>query len=337
MSDLKWEGDKPLTISNSEIQTWKSCKRKWWLTYYRELGFKRENEAPVGARQLGSRVHLALELMYRSDENPIEVLNDIYAEDAQLLADSNRDDLLEPLKKEQDLARAMIEGYIDWVREEAVDEGMTFVEAEAVVEVNSAIPGVKLRGKLDQRWERKSDGARLFRDFKTVAEFNTPKQILPMDEQMKFYHLLEFLSSLQETGKEPKWRTDGALYTMLRKVKRTATAKPPFYEQVEVHHNMTELRNMYARVNATVEEMVKARQRMDSLQDVPVDKDQPEHHQTLFPPRPSRDCTWSCDFVTVCHMFDDGSNAEGLLKEYYTHIDPHERYKAQDQGRKVTE
>lgn len=321
---MKWEG-KPLTISNSELQVFKSCRRKWWLTYYRELGLRHDKKNAYGPAQLGTRIHFALEMMYRADENPIEVINESYAEDIQYLEENGgSDDAIMKLRKEQDLARAMIEGYIDWVRDEAIDEGMTYIESEAVVQVDSAVPGVKLRGKLDQVWERKSDGARLFRDFKTVPNFSGPKDMLEMDEQMKFYHLLEYLYSIQETGKEPVWRTDGALYTMLRKVKRTAAAKPPFYEQISASHNMAELKTMYVRVTVVVEEIVAARLKMaemEKMEDLPVDA-----HHYVFPPRPSRDCSWSCDFVAVCPMFDDGSNAEGFIKEYYERIDPHERY-----------
>ncbi|MGB2791301.1 MAG: PD-(D/E)XK nuclease family protein [Candidatus Moraniibacteriota bacterium] len=331
MSDVQWLGE-PLTISNSEIQTWKTCRRKWYLVYYRQLGLKRTKEDATGARQLGTKVHIAMEAMYREGENPVAAVQALYEEDIASFPEKEVE-----LRKELDLATAMLEGYLQWITDEGIDDGMELDAAECIVEVESGVPGVKLRGKLDQRWVRKIDGARLFRDFKTVGEFTTPGKILAMDEQMKFYHLLEYLDSIQKTGKEPMWRTDGALYTMLRKVKRTATAKPPFYSQIEVHHNITELRTMLARTLTVLREIVESRQRMDALSSYIPDEGQPEVHHSIFPPRPSRDCTWGCDFFPVCPMMDDGSNYEGLLREYYTHVDPHERYKAQDAGKEISE
>ena len=106
---------------------------------------------------------------------------------------------------------------------------------------------------------------------------------------------------------------------MLRKVKRTAAAKPPFYKQIEVHHNLEELRSIWYRVIRVIEEIVTTRQELDAGGD----------HRYVVPPRPSKDCTWKCPFFAVCPLFDDGSNVEGMLDEYYTHLDPHERYNAE--------
>ena len=102
---------------------------------------------------------------------------------------------------------------------------------------------------------------------------------------------------------------------------------PPFYGQIENGHNMHELRSMWKRVHKIIEEIIELRLGFMAQGD----------HQYLAPPTPGRHCTWACDFYPVCSMMDDGSNWEGLLDEYYTHVDPHERYAAQDQGREVTE
>jgi hypothetical protein len=317
---------KQLLISNSEIQTWKDCRRKWWLVYYREMAPRRDQEDPTGARQLGIRIHIALGAMYQDGLNPVEVLRSIYAEDEAALTAAQRTDRVTALRKEYDLALAMIEGYVEWVAETAVDEGLELVATEDVIEVPGSVPGVTLRGKLDARFVRKVDRARLFLDHKTVGDLTTPQRILPMDEQMKFYHLLEQLDGMYRgVSKEKQWRTDGALYNMLRKVKRTATAKPPFYERVEVRHNRAVIESTWKRVHKVCEEIVAAHSALDAGAD----------HQYVCPPRPSRDCTWKCDFQPICAMFDDGSNVEGLMDEYYEHRDPHERYAKEDEEKAV--
>ena len=125
-------------------------------------------------------------------------------------------------------------------------------------------------------------------------------------------HLLEHLA----LGPAQAKRTDGALFNMLRKVKRTATAKPPFFDRLHVQHNRAVLESTWKRVFGTITEMMLTRDALDAGED----------HQVLCPPRPNMDCTWKCDFQPICAMFDDGSNVEGLMAEYYSHIDPHERY-----------
>ena len=207
MAETVWTG-KPLVISNSEIQTWKRCHRKWYLVYYREMGLKRV-AGSVGARELGSRVHVALEAFYADGLNPIHVIDDVYKEDLDLMQkdESYSTEQIIALQKEQDLAHAMLEGYLMWIAESGVDDGLKLIAVETILEVNSAIRGVKLRGKLDQRVSREVDGAHLFLDHKTTADLSTPQLTLPMDEQMKFYHLLEYLDARDKTGKEQPIRT----------------------------------------------------------------------------------------------------------------------------------
>ena len=124
-----WTAGPPLTISNSEIQTFKMCRRKWYLVYYRELGLRRSDSEFVGARSLGSRIHLVLDALYSADINPIDMLNTLYAEDIALLQAYGRGEEVLDLQKEQDLARAMIEGFLMWREEEAIDQGLKLVGA----------------------------------------------------------------------------------------------------------------------------------------------------------------------------------------------------------------
>lgn len=311
-----WNGPE-LNISNSEMQLFLDDRRIWWLTYYRRLRFKRGHREVTGARPLGTRVHAALELAYSDDVNPTAQLKKIYeAEEADFKSVGVSQFELDGLWKEFDLAHAMVSGFVDWVEENGIDNGLTVVAREDVVQVKSHIPGVFWRGKMDQRILREADGARLFRDFKTVGNLTDPIKMLPHDPQMRFYHLLEYMQSIEQTGGEPQWRTDGALYLMLRKVKRTAAAKPPFFGQLEVHHNIHEIRNTYKIAARITDEIVELRNALDAGGDF--------HY--LCPPRPNRDWTWKNDFFPVMSLFDDGSDFEGMLAEYYEECDPDERY-----------
>ena len=62
MSDVTTENKEPYRLSNSEIQVFKDCRRKWWLNYYRRLQPKQKDY--TGALALGSRIHEALDQHY---------------------------------------------------------------------------------------------------------------------------------------------------------------------------------------------------------------------------------------------------------------------------------
>lgn len=318
MSDGARTATGELSISNSEIQTYKDCRRKWYLTHYLQYGVSRD-DVEVGARALGIKVHIALDEWYKSTltnydgppVNLVDCITELYDEDIKRWPAAAPE-----LRKEKDLARAMLQGYVEWLDETGADEFFTLVSTEATIEVDSPVPGVKIRGRLDQRVVRSTDGARLFLDHKTRPSISGESTLLPIDEQMKMYALLEYLDALQKTGEGPPERTDGGLYNILRKVKRTATAKPPFYGRIEVRHNMDTLRSMWLRVQKIIEEIVEMRAALDAGGD----------HRYWAVPRPSKDCSWKCPFLSVCPMMDDGSDWQGLLEEHYVHVDPYERY-----------
>jgi len=159
-------------ISNSELQVWTECHRKWYLSHYRELGVKRAETPLAGPLIMGTAVHYALERLYEHGEDPLEVLEELYSKTVHdlLVREAERgfpdQDLRKKMQNEREMAHAMLEGYVAWVQETGADEGLSLAGAEVTVEVASGIPGVRLRGKLDQRIYRDVDGARLFRDFK---------------------------------------------------------------------------------------------------------------------------------------------------------------------------
>lgn len=307
---------KELFISNSQIQEFKDCERRWYIKYYRELAPRRSDI--VGPLQLGTKIHKVLEIVYTDlDNDPMELLNQLYVEDFEKLQEAQYpEEAIKALTKEKELAVAMVEGFLEWREEEGLDAGYDVLSNEEVLLYPLPdYPGVSLRGKLDQRVRRQVDGAIFFNDWKTTVSF-TDRLLLVLNEQMKFYMLLEYLT------KEPSQLSDGARYTMLRKVKRTAAAKPPFYNREEVRHNKETIQNFYLSTIQMVERIIKARKDLDD--GLPM--------QYVVPPRPSRDCSWKCPFTAICPLFDDGSNVELAMQEHLVHQDPDARY--QDEGTK---
>lgn len=315
-------------FSNSEIQTFKRCRRKWYLGWYRRLRLRRQD--PVGALATGNRVHRALEAWYVPEgDNPTDPRTALEAAIAsdweackQAYAEIGQEpppELVKEFNENTALERAMVEGYMEWLIETGVDSGLRVVAPETYLEAPLEVPGsnvdVLLIGKLDVRMVREYDGARLFMDHKTTLSLTEPLKTIRLDEQMLHYHVLEWLSDV-EGG-----RCDGALYNMLRKVKRSARAKPPFYDRVEVRHNKHELESFRRRLVGVIKTMLDVIARLEAGEDP---------HVVVYP-SPTRDCSWSCDFLPVCTMFDDGSRVDAMLEQYYVQEDPLSHYKRNEE------
>jgi hypothetical protein len=131
-----------------------------------------------------------------------------------------------------------------------------------------------------------------------------------MNEQILTYMLLE-----QHANGEGE-RSEGGIFTLLKKVKRTANAKPPFYDQFEVRHNIFSLRSFWQRIHGTVADMMRVKTALD----------EGTPHQAVAYPTPSRDCTWKCPFFSVCPLMDDGSAAESAIEELFEISDPYAYY-----------
>jgi len=298
----------PLRISNSEVQTFKDCRRKWWLSYYRRLQPKVESK--TGALALGSRIHAALDEYYSKGTPLLDAHTALVDKDAQELIESGRD--VFDLEAEADLGRIMLEGYLQWVEENGIDAELEMISTEEIIEMPLLDNKVILQGKIDMRVRRKADGVRMFRDFKTVGgSFTDFAAMAHMNEQILTYMMLETAQN-----KDNDERSEGGIFTMLKKVKRSANARPPFYEQMEVRHNVFTLRNFWQRIHGTLTDMLGVRQALDDG----------ASHQFVAYPRPSRDCKWKCQFFAICPMFDDGSAAEQALSEAYEAKDPYGYY-----------
>lgn len=294
-----------ISVSQSELRSFRECKRKWYLTYY--LGLKRTKESPASDANLGTRIHMALEHYYRDNYDPVHALDLQYdAAEAEL---DDEDFYYKDLHKERVLARTMVEGYLEWVAETGIDSDLEVVSAEEDIRVPGPVEGTELRAKMDLRVRRKSDGARLFLDHKTMASFNQAQRVLQIDGQMRFYALLEKLDQRDEI-------TGEGLYNVLRRVGRSAKAKPPFYTREHVSYNIHDLRSEWLRVAAQMTELVRVRKALDNGED----------YRYVVYPSPSRDCSWKCPFFHMCPLMDDGSRWTDLAKNEFVVGNPYSYY-----------
>lgn len=307
--------------SNSELGTFEDCERRWWLTFYRGLGPR--EESPIGVREIGNRVHRALESYYVAhplqSQDPRDALEEILAGDWQGIELRHQlrnlevsAELRSEFQREADLQRAMVAGYLQWVQETGADSDLRVVEPEAYLEADLPEVGSKIVAKLDVRVIRGSDEARMWLEHKTVGSIQQKLRTVSMDEQVLHQTLVESLHG-REHGAP---RVAGVIYNLIRRVKRGVQAKPPFFQRVEVHHNPHELDSFQRRTVLRIERVQRARKLLDAG----------VVHTDVVTARPSGDCSWKCPFVQICPMLDDGSRAEAALERYFRPGDPYEYY-----------
>jgi hypothetical protein len=311
-------------LSNSEMAVFRRCRRRWYLGHYRRMK-PRVDPAAGTALSVGNFVHDALAAYY-NPESSIDPVT--YAQHALEVAIEEHPSEEAARRKEFTLVEAMLKGYMEWLEVEGADADLTILGSEQTVKVplkdSSGLLGITLLSKLDAPVERKSDGQRLALEHKTTGSLDAPQIGFRIDAQFLTEHLARFLHSIEQgmTAEEAHRDCSGILVNQLKKVKRSASAKPPFFNRVEVPHNIYELRNHWKHVVAIGREIAATEARLDAGED----------HHSVAPPTPIPDrCKWECEFFRICPLFDDGSDAEGALNAIYEERDPLERYDGADE------
>ena len=301
-------------LSNSEQSDFKDCRRRWWLRWV--LGLVPRREEPFGPRALGTRVHAALAEYYGAvldgmDEGAARasataLLAETAEEDRARLEESDPPPAASDLKALADdveLAGIMLEGYFDWLEETGADRYLVPVAAEH----QRTAPLGEVRGTefrlielLDLKVRNEEEGSHSYMDHKTTDSFSRLTQTAHLDGQLKHYCLIDRL-----TGEEGL-RADGGTLNMLRKVKRTARAKPPFYARHTTRHNEETLRSHWMALTSVAADIVDVLHRLDAGED----------HRTACYPSPSKECSWKCDYFRACGLLDDGTPEDWALAEF---------------------
>jgi hypothetical protein len=312
-------------ISNSELQSFKRCKRRWFLAHYWKLRPVRDG---VGALSVGNMVHHPLEAYYAQPVRDPETFDwqrplDAYYQE-RLNDPRFPTDKAPEMQADYELAKIMLTGYFAWLQEDGSDSDIEVISAEREVEVYlDTILGTEvwIIGKLDTEVLEKSSGRRSFMDHKSVAALGLlPKQI-EINEQLKHYGWLQRMEALQKQNGVRGFASGGVL-NMLRKVKRTAASKPPFYGRAGVTHNDTVYSTFHTRLWGEVYDLLTLKARLDAGAD----------HQQVAYPTPGFDCDWACPFKLICPRFDDGSDVGAIIAEQYEQHDPMERYTEVEKG-----
>lgn len=302
-------------LTNSEMKQVHRCRRKWYLGTYRGLR-RRGSQDFNRPLSIGSRIHDVLAFFYEPGFNRDRGAAMTYFWHGVALDVDAHPTFDKDIEKEADLCDAILEGYFDWVEEEGVDSEYEVVAPEDEVEV-PLIEGATLLSKIDVIVKHVEDGTLGNLEHKTGGDFRLAERA-QIDTQFLTEHLVQFLRRIDQGEDAESNSVRFVVLNMLKKSKRTARAKPPFYKREEVHHNVDELRSHWRHAAEVARQVLAMRERLDGGYS----------HHDVCPPNPTRDCTWDCPFKDVClsGMMDDGSDYEGFLSEHYEVGDPLERY-----------
>ena len=301
-----------MTVSHSEMAAWARCPRRWYLGTYLRWGTDPVTAPATGTALLGTRLHLALEAHEGYGVDALQALGWIYDQ----VSEKHPFDEGE-VRKERDMAFAVLEGFLDWAAEEGYNAGYEIVATERDASV--LLPFLDQRegffqlvAKLDVLVRRTEDGAVRFRDYKSVGTLSKSNGLL-RDTQMKTYSMIQGLQA-KENHAHP--HPSGGQYVMLLRSKRTARAKGPFYSVIEFDYNRHDLNATWMRVRSIASGIAHTRRELDAGVD---------HHIAAYPV-PGDYCEWGCPFVSVCHLADDGSHLSDALAGNYVQVDPMARY-----------
>ncbi|QGF20316.1 Cas4 family exonuclease [Gordonia phage Sixama] len=304
-----------LRVSQSDLAAFKADRREWLLSSY--LGLRAKDEPVYGPLRLGTRVHAALERYYGYGHNLVDTYVEIANDEMAKLQESKVVFDVSAWQREAELGRIMLAGYEEWLEETGADEHLEVIGAEEKLSHILEIDGttVELRGKIDLRAKDTFTGMNLVIDWKTTANMSWLSASAPSSEQLLTYMTLERLTNAHD----PEFMLQGARFVMLRKVRRSGTAKPPFYDTIEVHHNQTRLRNYFTQLIGTLSDYVRVVKALDAGID----------HRFVAYPNASTHKRWS-PYNTVTQMMDDGSDVESMINDLFAQQDPHERYVTSD-------
>ena len=249
---LLTEPDGVYRVSNSELQTFKRCRRKWWLAWYQRLMLQTEDFTSV--RATGTRVHRALAYWYVPDGekrvDPRDALERVIVDDWTKVAklaqerrtsDEQLGELAVEFAQATNLERAMVEGYVQWLEETGADAELRITASETPLLVNVQVEvdgewfDVQLIGLLDVRAMRVTDGVALLLDHKTVGDLTAPVVTLPQNEQVLHYMLLEYLNAVEQEVRS--WSGEESLgsETYVFRAQSSTSLEMPFLPGVNYH------------------------------------------------------------------------------------------------------
>lgn len=295
------------SFSHSEMSTFKRCKRKWFLQYYR--GLRRRREPLSKPRDTGILVHAALHNFYVAgglDGPGAEELMEQYlinARDADMLkvdTELERKDISEV----HDTALILCTGYVEWLHDSGADLDYKFDRTEQELRAPGPVDGTEIMGIIDLGGTDVQSGDLFVMDTKVTNSFETMLKTLHLMEQGPMYAVLAKILEPDST------RGFRVVWNMIKNNKRTPRAKGPFQQRYELAINADQLRQFYSQLHGQITDMLDLEYRLNNGA---------SHIEAAYP-TPTTNCAWECPYFAVCGAMNDmvRNDVDFLVAAYYS-------------------
>jgi hypothetical protein len=296
-------------VSYSQLQTWRRCKRRWYLGYVEKL----EKTTPTNALWLGVGVHEALDQYYASNPRDTAVLHKAFDEwafaqkdevEKQIKGLVQEAQIKLDLQKNYELGIEILNNYADFA---PTNDAFDVIATEAMFEVpigaeikmydadNGTLGQVPIyyRGRIDGIVRLHSDNRLYLLEHKTAKQFNEQKLIL--DQQSTSY-----VWAAEKIHGQP---IAGVYYNILRKQKNGPRVKAPLVYRLTVERSRASIRDWPEQVRMIVKDMELVS----------------EHG--LYYHTPADDCNF-CDFFTICSLIQDEADPQDYIDTYFRRAEP---------------
>lgn len=308
------------SFSHSEMSTFKRCKRKWYLHYFR--GLRRRRDPMSKARDTGILVHAALHNFYVAGgldgPNAEKLLQ-------QFLMNARDEDMLKVETEDErkvitdvhDTSLIICNGYLEWLHETGNDMEYVFDHTEQELRAPGPVEGTEIMGIIDLGGTHAMSGDLFVMDTKVTNSFDTMLKTLHLMEQGPMYAVL---AKILEPDDKRGFRV---VWNMLKRNKHSGTAKPPFYQRYELAINTDQLRQFYLQLHGQITEILRLEQRLN----------EGDSHIAAAYPTPTQDCAWECPFFAVCGAMNDvtRNDVDFLIAAYYSTPEEREATKIEEE------
>lgn len=283
-------------LSNSEINEFRRCKRKWAFTYY--YGYQRINE-PIYFTE-GTLWHEVMEAYYRADID--------YRADAGMGVLSNAELHQNDARIDYKKWRNLLRHYHAECESSGLDHGLAVAAVERTLSTE-LFDGVGLRGQVDLLFFDADRGILVLPDHKSAASFRNLEDTLLINQQVRTYALLCAETEGLETPRE-------VMFNVVRKVDpEDGRSKPPYFTRLHSYVSDGLLAQHREEVCQTARDIMMMREFLDTQQDQPV-----------LPPTVDQSCSW-CQYNPVCQVWNDpAADPMWLLGTLFVEGDPNARY-----------
>lgn len=296
--------DGTFSVSHSEMEVFKRCRRRWFLQYYMRL--KKKYSTPKVAIDTGVTVHGALHHYYVlggrrnhdvAYESAMDYLEKTHDSDIASVEDPHERKMIEEI---HELAGIITEGYFDWVAETGADDDWIIEGSEQRLVVD--VEGTEVKGYVDLHGTHAPSGNLLVVDTKVVGSIGDTIKTLHLNEQGPLYAILMKMLDPDPT------RGFRVVWNMIKRNKQTTRAKPPFYQRYELAINPDQLAQFYLQLQGQIADMITTEKRLDNG----------EPHYMVAYPYPTRDCSWQCPYLAICGaMSDPRTDVDWIINNNY--------------------